>query len=82
MTPSSPLGDPLPPALAAYWRALDAGRFRDAAACFSRDALYAVPLAGAVETAPRAVTTGSAALLERFLERADGGPCGTSHSCA
>jgi hypothetical protein len=69
MTPSSPLGDALPPALAAYWLALDAGRFGDAAACFSRDAVYAVPFPRDVETAPRDVTTGSAALLARFLER-------------
>ncbi len=69
MAPSSPLGDALPPALAAYWRALDAGRFPDAAACFSRDAVYAVPIPRDVETAPRAVTTGSAALLARFRER-------------
>ena len=50
--------------------------------CFSRDAVYAVPLPGDVETAPRDVTTGSAALLDALRRRADGGPCGTSPSSA
>ena len=44
MTSIFPLGDPPPAALAAYWQAIDDGCFGDAAACFSRDALYAAPL--------------------------------------
>ncbi|HEY5873884.1 MAG TPA: nuclear transport factor 2 family protein [Ilumatobacteraceae bacterium] len=70
MAPTPQLGDPLPPALARYWEAIDgAGRFREAAACFSDDTLYAVPPPDVVEVAPRIVTVGSAALLERFVER-------------
>ena len=68
MTSIFPLGDPPPEALAAYWQAIDDGCFRVAAACFSRDALYAAPLSGEDETAPRTVTTGSATLLERFVD--------------
>lgn len=63
------LGDPLPPALAAYWDAIDDRRFADAAACFGRHARYAGPVAGAIETDPRHVTVGSAAILQRFEER-------------
>ncbi|MET0460943.1 MAG: nuclear transport factor 2 family protein [Ilumatobacteraceae bacterium] len=62
-------GDPPPPALAAYWQAIDDGRPRDAAACFSRDALYAVPPVGAPETASRVVTSGSAGIADRLVER-------------
>jgi hypothetical protein len=71
MTTTRALGDPLPPAVAAYWQAIDDGRPRDAAACFSRDALFAVPPAGAQETASRTVTSGSAAIAERLVERGE-----------
>lgn len=65
----TPLGDPVPPVLAAYYDAIDGDRFADAAVTFAADGLYAVPLAGEVETAPRAETVGPSALLERFTER-------------
>ena len=69
MTSSSPLGDPLPPALAAYWQASMPAGSAMPPPCFSRDALLRRTARGDVETAPRTVTTGSAALLERFVER-------------
>ena len=68
-TPLHPLGDPVPPVLAEYYDAIDAARFADAAATFTGEGLYAVPLPGVVETGPRAETVGQAALLERFTER-------------
>jgi len=66
---STPLGDPLPAVLAAYYEAIDADRFEDAATTFAPDGLYAVPLPRVVETAPRAETVGLRALLERFTAR-------------
>jgi ketosteroid isomerase-like protein len=63
------LGDPLPPAIAAYWEAIDDARFADAAGQFSDDTRYAVALPGVVETGPRTVTIGAAALQRRFTER-------------
>jgi hypothetical protein len=66
---AAPLGDAVPPVLAAYYGAIDGDRFADAAATFAGDGLYAVPLPGEAETAPRAETVGPAALLERFTER-------------
>ena len=67
MSATRTLGDPLPATLSAFWQALDSARFADAAACFSADAVYAVGRPG-VETAPRAVSVGPAAALERFTE--------------
>lgn len=66
---TAPLGDPVPPVLAAYYDAIDGSRFADAAATFAPEGLYAVPLPGEVETAARAESVGPAALLERFTRR-------------
>lgn len=66
---TAPLGDPLPAVLATYYRAIDTDRFAEAAATFSTEGLYAVPLPGVIETGPRTETVGRAALEERFLER-------------
>jgi hypothetical protein len=69
MTSQTPLGDPMPEVLATYYDAIDGDRFADAAATFSDQGLYAVPLPGTPETGPRAETVGPRALLERFTER-------------
>ena len=82
MTPSSPLGDPLPRALGAYWRALDDGRFRDAAACFSRDAVYAVPLRRRRRDRAARRDDGVGRPPRALRRATDAGPCGTSPSCA
>jgi ketosteroid isomerase-like protein len=63
------LGDRVPASLAAYWDALDSGRFAAAADCFSTDAVYAVPRARDHETDARTVTVGAAPLRERFEQR-------------
>ena len=62
------LGDSVPESLAGYYRALDDGRFDDAADRFVDGCLYAVPQAG-LETSPRVLTEGRAALRERFEAR-------------
>ena len=62
------LGDVMPARLAAYYDALDAGRFGDAVDQFAGDCLYAVPGAG-IETQPRVVTEGRRALHDRFDAR-------------
>jgi len=59
----------LPPALAAYYESLDAGRADDAVACFSPDAVYAVPRRGAAETSARRVLTGRDELRAYVLAR-------------
>jgi hypothetical protein len=66
---TAPLGDTLPPILARYYDAIDTDRFAEAAATFSPDGLYAVPLPGIIETGPRTETVGPTGLLERFTER-------------
>lgn len=63
------LGDQLPDGLAAYYDAIDCGRVGDAAACFSEDAIYAVPPADAIETDPRAVSTGREEIGARLAQR-------------
>jgi ketosteroid isomerase-like protein len=63
------LGDPLPDALTAYYADLDAGRMDEAAARFSADVVYAVPVAGEIETSPRIVYRGRDALADRFHRR-------------
>jgi hypothetical protein len=65
----SMLGDSLPPAVAAYWEHLDAGRLDEAAASFSGAAVYALPPFGESEVAPRAVTIGTTAIADRFRAR-------------
>lgn len=65
----APLGDVVPPALAAYFAAIDGDRFDEAADAFATHALYAVPLPGDVETAPRAETIGRERLRRRFADR-------------
>ena len=65
----APIGDPVPTILAAYYEAIDAGRFDDAAATFGSTALYAVPGPGTIETAPRVETIGAIALRQRLAER-------------
>ncbi len=62
------LGDPVPPALAGYYKDLDAGRPSAAAGWFTETACYAVPGPG-LETQPRLVTHGSDALRKRFEAR-------------
>jgi ketosteroid isomerase-like protein len=66
---SSTIGDPVPPALAAYYRDLDAGRLHQAAGHFATDAVYAIPWAGGVETDPRQVFRGRGELGAWFDER-------------
>ena len=64
MTVDRLLGDPVPPASPPYYDAIDGGRFADAAATASPPTpCTPSPLPGVAETAPRAVTVGSAALL-------------------
>lgn len=63
------LGDPLPPALARYYDAIDGAHFDEAAAAFASDAVYAVPSPDAAETAPRTTTIGPDGLLERWARR-------------
>jgi hypothetical protein len=64
-----PVGDPLPAALAAYYDAIDAARFEEAASAFAPGGLYAVPSPGVIETGPRTETVGPDDLLERFTLR-------------
>jgi hypothetical protein len=66
---TAPIGDPIPTILAAYYDAIDASRFDDAAATFGSAALYAVPGPGTIETAPRVETIGAIALRQRLAER-------------
>lgn len=63
------LGDPVPGAVADYYRALDRHDLVRATEAFSEDALYAVPPLGSIETAPRVATVGRAALLAWFEDR-------------
>jgi ketosteroid isomerase-like protein len=63
------LGDQLPEALAAYYDAVDNDRFADAARCFGDDATYAMPPRQGIETDPREVSTGRAAIAARLDER-------------
>lgn len=63
------LGDRLPAAADAYYRALDRSRFEDAVAPFAEDVLYAAPAFGAGETSPRVETVGREALLAWFAGR-------------
>jgi hypothetical protein len=63
------IGDPVPAVLARYYDAIDQDRVVEAAATFGTQGRYAVPLPGAVETAPRTETVGPTALEERFTER-------------
>jgi len=67
-TGSTPLGDPLPRHVVAYYTELDGGRPDEAADTFTDDAIYAVPVAGA-ETDPRVVTTGRGAIRARLRAR-------------
>jgi len=62
------IGDAIPERLAAYYDAIDAGRFDEAADQFAGDCLYAVPPTG-IETQPRVVTEGRDALRNRFDAR-------------
>lgn len=64
------LGDPLPVALAAYYEAIDAGRMDEVAACFTDEAVVAIPdPAATLETAPRLVLRGRAAIAEWLAVR-------------
>lgn len=68
MSAAPAIGDAVPARLAAYYAAIDAGRMGEAADQFTDDCLYAVPGKG-VETQPRVVSEGRAALRDRFEER-------------
>ncbi|HEX9994649.1 MAG TPA: nuclear transport factor 2 family protein [Acidimicrobiales bacterium] len=70
------LGDPVPPAADAYYRALDRSRFEEAVAAFADDVVYAAPAFGAGETSPRVETVGRDALLGWFRDR---GPRAWAH---
>ena len=63
------LGDTIPPVLAAYYDAVDNGRFDEATALFAGGARYAVPRTGEVETSPRTDLVGPAAIRARFADR-------------
>jgi ketosteroid isomerase-like protein len=64
------IGDQLPPALAAYYAALDAGMPAAASESFSRDVRFALPFADQIETAPRRMWMGRAAVREHLERRA------------
>jgi ketosteroid isomerase-like protein len=59
-------GHPVPAALTDYFRALDGGRFEQAAACFSSDVLYALPPVGGDEVDPRQEFRGRQSVLDWF----------------
>lgn len=72
----TPLGDPVPPALATYYEAIDAGRMDEVLACFTDDAVVAVPDSAApLETSPRQVVRGRAAIAA-WLEVRGHSPAG------
>lgn len=62
------IGDQLPPALAAYYAALDTGVTTEASESFSDDVRYALPFVDQIETAPRCMHAGRDA-VRKHLER-------------
>lgn len=66
---STLMTDPLPPSLATYYAALDDGRMTDAAAAFAPDACFAGPAPAVIETDPRVLSVGRAAIRARFEGR-------------
>ena len=65
----TPMTDPLPPALADYYIALDDGRMADAAGSFALDACFAGPAPAVIETDPRILTVGRDQIQARFEGR-------------
>jgi ketosteroid isomerase-like protein len=63
------IGDRLPPALAAYYAALDTGMSREASESFADDVRYALPSADQIETAPRSTHAGRDAVREHLEQR-------------
>src|SRR5687768_14209720 len=66
------IGDRLPPALAAYYAALDTGMATEASESFSEDVRYALPFADQIETARRCLRAGRDAVREHLERRAQG----------